>query len=488
MSRIRIAIDPYLSKIYGPEIHWTWRLLLTGIGWAWSEVAPESDCDIAYVSNVTVAPHARLCIQANPLAWQQPAGHRLERIAGQNGLSFPIFTGDDYDGQPTQSSDGRIICRRDLIFDVFWLATGQEERYWPQDKHGFFNLTGSIILQEKILHQALASQISGWLERSLLELGCPPPTPRWPQGKRAAAAVGHDVDYPQVIRWLEPLRIVLRQGRRGLSPALEVLMGRRSHWQFAAWMELEKSLQTRSAFYFVPRQGSLLEYATGTPDTFYDVTSAPFRQLFRHLAQEGFEIGLHPSYLAYQSREKFAAEKQKLEEACGQPVVGNRHHYWHLNPANIEETMLVHEQVGLRYDTSLIHNRYLGWRRGLSQPFFPFLQAKRRELKTLQIPTAWMDDQLFGLRSDNPGDRRELLRSLADRTAEQGGCLLIDVHDYVYDDQLFPDWAYTYSQLWEDMLARGDFWFATPAQIAEHWIDRYRNLIQASHGLNQAMP
>jgi hypothetical protein len=301
------------------------------------------------------------------------------------------------------------------------------------------------------------------------------------------AAIGHDVDYPEVKRLLEPLRIVAHHGRAGLGPALDVLAGRRTHWHFANWVRAEQELQTRSAFYFVARQGSLLEYATGTPDPFYDVTSERFRRLFDYLAQEGFEIGLHASYAAYKSRERMAAEKQKLEQASGQKIVGGRHHYWHLDPQNVEATLLMHEQIGLNYDTSLIHNNYLGWRRGMSGPFFPFHQAQRRELETLQIPTAWMDDQLFGLNAYNPGNRMETLHAIVDRTAEQGGCLLIDVHDYVFDDVLFPDWAGTYLRLWKELLDRGDFWFATPAEIAEHWTKRYNRLVQNSIGLNQGI-
>lgn len=487
MKNIRIAINPILKRRHGPEIHWTWRTLLSGIGSTWEEVPIDSECDIAYVSNPALVPSARLCIQADPGAWAQPATFKLGRIGRYNGLTYPTFEDETALSSIVQRAEGRLVCERDLIFAVFWLATGQEERYWPKDQHGFFDLSGTTTLQEQVLPQALASQISCWLEQTLYELGYPPGQPRWPHGKRAAAAVGHDVDYPQVKRLIEPLRILVRRKQRGLSPALEVLAGRRHHWQFPAWVELEKQLQTRSAFYFVPRQGSLLEYATGTPDPFYDVASKPFRELFRYLRGEGFEVGLHASYLAYQSREKFAAEKQRLEEATNRPVVGNRHHYWHLNPDNVEETLLIHEQIGLKYDASLIHENYLGWRRGLSQPFFPFYQAQRRELKTLQLSTAWMDDHLFGHREDNSGDRFELLKALADRAAEQRGCLLIDIHEYVFDDKLFPGWRQCYRQLWEYLLDRGDFWFATPAQIAAHWTARYADLVQASQGLNEGM-
>ena len=487
MKQLRLALDPNLIDRYGPEIHWVWRLLLTGIGWAWQEVPLNHPCDVAYVSEPAQAPAARLCIQADPKAWSQPADQRLCRVARHNGLAYPEFKREATSGYPIHISEGQVICERDLIFDVFWLATGQEESCWPKDKHGFFDLNGMPILGERVLPQALASHIMYWLEKTLCDLGCQAPEPRWPNGKRAAAAVGHDVDYPEVIRWLEPMRILVRQGQRGIGPAAAVLTGRRHHWQFPAWVELEKRLHTRSAFYFVPRQGSLLEYTGGTPDPFYDVSSKKFRDLFRFLSEEGFEIGLHASYLAYHSQEKFSAEKQKLEDVSGQPVVGNRHHYWHLNPEKPEETLLIHEQAGLVYDTSLFHNRYLGWRRGLSHPFLPYHQGQRRELKTLQIPTAWMDDQLFGQRDDNPGDRLTLLGDLADRAAEHGGCLLIDIHDYVLDETLFPGWAQTYEQLWAHLWHRGDFWFGTPAEIAEHWLRRYTNFIQMSDGLDEGM-
>jgi hypothetical protein len=94
-----------------------------------------------------------------------------------------------------------------------------------------------------------------------------------------------------------------------------------------------------------------------------------------------------------------------------------------------------------------------------------------------------MDDQLFGHRQDNPGDRLEILKSLADLVAAQQGCLLIDVHDYVFDDVLFPGWARTYRALWEYLVSRSDFWIDTPNRIADHWLQRYAAIAQASRGL-----
>jgi len=160
--------------------------------------------------------------------------------------------------------------------------------------------------------------------------------------------------------------------------------------------------------------------STTTPDTFYDIGSPAFRKLFGELRQAGFEIGLHASYRAFASPEQFAAEIGHLEAVSGGKVVGNRHHYWHMNPSDPEATLKLHETLGLDYDSSLIHNRYVGWRRGIAHPYFPFVQAERREIGTLQVPATWMDNQLFGLRGDNPGDPWELLKAVVDRAVALG--------------------------------------------------------------------
>jgi hypothetical protein len=450
------------------------------MGLAWHQVSPTEPCDVAYVQAPADSPLARLCIQANPTAWADRA-KPLQRIAQMNDLLYPVYQ-DDHAKPTLYRTADRVICERDLVFDLFWLVTGQIEQFLPQGKHGFWVLTEEAPARA-ILRQALGSRLIRWLERQLRELGGYPAVPPWQANYGAAACVSHDVDYPQIIRWLEPFRILARRNGQGLPLALEVLRGKRTHWNFRAWVAMEQRLQVRSAFYFVPRQGSLWERATGTPDPFYDIASPPFRDLFRFLQAEGFEIGMHASYRAFTSLAKLVAEKQYLEAVSGVTVVGNRHHYWHLNPHDVEETLWFHEQAGFCYDASLFHDRYVGWRRGLAQPFFPFHQRQRRELKTLQIPTAWMDDQLFGQKEANPGDRWEIVRQLADTVLEHQGCLVIDVHDYVFDDQLFPGWRQTYQALWEYLAQQRKVWFATPAQVAQHWRERYVWLIKASEGL-----
>lgn len=484
--RLTLALDPALEA-YRPEITYTWRTLLTAQGYAWAERSWDGEPpDIAYASDPAMAPPARLVLRANPAQWAHPYTQRLIGVERSDGWERPIFANEPRPTPAQVIEDGRCIIERDLIFDSFWLLSGQEEQQHPRGKHGYLDLSGTPTLEHGVLRMGLASAIARGIERQLVALGLPTGLPRWPHGATLAAACGHDVDYPEIIRWIEPLRILARQGARGLRAATTVAGGGLSHWHFRSWMELERRFGARSAFYFVARKGSLHEYATGLPDSFYDIGAPRFRTLFRELAAEGWEIGLHASYLAYTSAEQFAAERAALAAASGQPIVGNRHHYWHLDPEHPEATLLIHEQVGFAYDASLTHNRYLGWRRGANWPFYPWHPSQRRAIRTLQLPTAWMDDHLFGQRADNPGDRQALLNGLVTRAAAQGGMLLVDVHEYVYDDTLFPGWAAAYRALWEQLFARGDVWFATPGEIAQHWAVRHAVIERTSCGLTSS--
>ncbi len=479
---IRVAVDPGLVDDYGPEIHWALRLWFSTAGWAWAEVAPREPADLAYGVDRACFPGARLFIQARPDLWARRAELSFRRARSGDGPPCVIYDGEpDLGGVDAHAE--HIVCRQDLVFDTFFVATGQMERGLPRGKHGFYDLSDFSEYRRIVLADGLVSDISRWIEKTLTELGCAPPVTRWPAGRRAALALSHDVDYPEMIRWIEPARILRRQGLAGWRPAAEVAIGRHHHWHFASWMHLEQAQGARSAFYFVARQGSLFEYATGTPDTFYDIGSPAFRKLFGELRQAGFEIGLHASYRAFASPERFAAEIAHLEAVSGGKVVGNRHHYWHMDPSDPEATLKLHESLGLAYDSSLIHNRYVGWRRGIAHPYYPFVQAERREIGTLQVPATWMDNQLFGLRGDNPGDPWELLKAVVDRAVALGGCVVVDIHDYVFDRVLFPGWAELYERLIGLVAARSDFWIATPAEVAEHWRERMRKIRAASQGL-----
>lgn len=484
MRRLRIAIDPFLEEHFRPEVHWAWRTLLVGLGAGWQQVSADlPDCDIAYVARPGGPPRGRLCIRPWLELWEASGRLVLQHFEARGGTAEVAFAGRKLPPGQFQVDRGRAACDRDLVFDFFWLVSGQAETVWRQNRHGHAILEGTPWVTEDGLSIAPASGIVTRIRTALEAVAFGGWIPPWPGGKRAAAASSHDVDYPEVVRWLEPFRILKRRGPMGLRAAAAVLAGRRTHWHFDAWRTVEGELGIRSAFFFLGRKGSLLQHAAGTPDGFYDVRTPRFRAVLRALAAGGWEIGLHGSYRAFESADRFVEEKRRLEEASGVVVRGHRHHYFHMSPDQPDDTLLMHERAGFVYDTSLTHDRYAGWRRGLCSPFYPFHRRLRREIRTLQLPTTWMDSQLLADRTHSRLAARRTLDGLVNRVATESGMFLSDVHDYVFDDVLYPGWALTYLGLERSLLSRGDFWLATPGEIAEHWIGRHARIRGESEGL-----
>lgn len=488
---ITVAIEPTLTGTLRADICAMLRLLLTTAGFCWQEVQPpqgalagtsEDKVDLAVVPAHAHPPDARVVLHIEPHRWQQPANFTIDGMREDNGWRVPHYSGEA-DSTPVAAADGQLVIRRDVLFDIFWQCTGQEERHAARDKHGTIYWDRQRETNAALRQTPVASTLIQEVAQLLSAVTGIEPEPKWPGGKCGALMLSHDVDYPEAIRWLEPARILRRLGRRGLRPSAELLSGKRTHWHFHSWIELERRYGMASAFYFVARQGSLIEYISGTPDTFYDIESRRFRALFRQIDDQGCEIGIHPSYHAYRSRDQLAAEKRKLERAAGLPVVGGRHHYWHLNPADPDETLALHQSIGMQYDTSLAHDRYTGWRRGLCTPYQPYDAKRHKQLDIAEIPPGWMDDQLFSRRHVNPGDRATMLATLVDTVVRHEGCLMVDIHEYVYDDALFPEWRATYEALLKHVASRSDMWCALPRDVAQHWRERTLRLQQHSHGL-----
>jgi hypothetical protein len=297
-------------------------------------------------------------------------------------------------------------------------------------------------------------------------------------GKTAAFAFTHDVDYPEMIRWIEAIRVFVGRAHAPRRTIPGILYGTNHFWKFSDWIAMERQFGARPAFNFSARRGSLFEYAAGTPDCFYDIRSSRFGDLFRYLRDEGCEVGLHASFHSFRSADRLQREKEDLERAAGVTVHGGRHHYWRLNPEAPEETIAVHEEIGMQYDSSLAFEFYPGFRRGICHPYRPFHPGQRRELKILEIPPAWMDDH-FDRRLEKNGivagaHREPEIRKrtmahanlLLDPVRRSGGVAVVDYHARGMNADFYPRYG-PWLRDFAGMHLDSSFHFATPAELAE---------------------
>jgi hypothetical protein len=399
----------------------------------------------------------------------------------ENGIPFIKFTETQRCAQ--ENGSGGVTFFNDIFFSSFWMLTGHQEKTYYQDLRGNYHLSGTFYLKNALNEKPIVSIYANIIKKYLLRnkgnlgMGEPMPLPYTSVSKRAAISLSHDVDYPEMVRWIECLRIIRKRGAGGLKYLVPIINGSCNFWKFSEWMEFENMLQAKSAFYFMGSKGSLLEYFLGRPDAFYDINTKKFSDLFSLIRDAGFEIGMHASYNAYRSAEVFINEKHKIEQASKVKVYGNRHHYWHLKPRDNQDTLKMHEKAGLLYDSSLLYEFYPGFRRGICHPFYPYDSTERRQINVLQLPPAWMDFQ-FDYHTSKNGvrDAVSYAGNIMNTVSGNNGIMVLDYHARGMNEIFYPRCG-----AWLKALFSGgvdEFNFLSPVQIANSWIEHVSRIGQ----------
>ena len=411
----------------------------------------------------------------------------------QNAVCRPVhaMTASDmtlisYDGleektmPPIHIEGSTTIVKYDIILSAFYLLTGSEEACLGRDKRDRHTLSESFLFQKGLLHIPIINQYALFIRR--IFKGTYAFLPPWPKGKTYAVCLSHDVDYPEIIPSIEVGRY-LKQNRLRSHPAKvkDILSGKENFFKFEEWRTLEKRYGMRSAFYFCGYCGSVLRYLTKAPDPFYDVCQKRYKKIMNSLNDDDFEIGMHSSYLAYRSEQQFRQEKENVEDSLGKPVCGNRHHYWHMDPNNPEDTAHLHQRIGLYYDSSMSFGKHSGFRRSVCSPFHLFSTYRNFALDIIQLPPTLMDDHLFGYR-DTTGFMKytDHIDALLKAVKDYEGVFVIDYHVRVLNATFFPNWGDSYEYFLKRVTACSDFYCDTPINVARHWKRRETILEESS--------
>ena len=162
-------------------------------------------------------------------------------------------------------------------------------------------------------------------------------------------------------------------------------------------------------------------------------------------------------------------------------ILGNRHHYWHMNPENPSETALIHQNSGLFYDSSISFERHSGFRYSICTPFNLWNEKASEALSILQLPPTLMDDHLFGHAEHTSfSNYEEHIDSLVNAVTENGGVFVADFHVRVLNSTFYPKWADAYKYLLETVTRKGEFYIDTPLNISKHWQQRITKIKESS--------
>jgi hypothetical protein len=402
------------------------------------------------------------------------------KVVKENNNVFLLFSNRHREDNLLIGNKNNTCIWNDIILSSFYLLTGWEERFIGRDRRDRHIVQESFLYQEKLLHHPIVNQYSTIL-RDFFRASHNP-IPLWPSDKRYAVALSHDVDYPEMIRWIEVLRYLVKHKKQSrLTTVMDILRGKENFWRFEDWVGLENRYGLKSAMYFCGVKGSLLRYFLRAPDPFYDVLKDEFKRVLDYLVQNGFEVGMHSSFLAYQSIDRFLEEKKTIEGSFHEPIFGNRHHYWHMNPDNLSETAVMHEKIGLLYDSSICFAKRSGFRFGICSPFHLYDPIRQKEVGSLELPTSLMDDHLFKyFRLSYFNDPYFEIDALIDSVKEYGGLFFVDYHVRGFNGTFYPKWVESYEYILKRISEDSNLYSDTPLNIAIFWKKREEDILRES--------
>lgn len=372
----------------------------------------------------------------------------------------PIFEGLK-DDTLIKEEDNKLRINFDIFNEIGHILSGHIEKLTPEEKTKIAKIP-FVDIYEQILFDAISKNRKVKTK------------PFWPDGKKFALCLTHDVDeikktYQYFTRSIQHIRRLefSRAFHHIKSFFTDKILGNNPYWTFEEIMELEDELGVRSTFFFLQEDARV---ELSKPETWrhyarrYKFNDLKVIKLINKLSSGGWEIGLHGSFYSYNNKKKLTREKKDLEEALGGRIHGIRQHNLNLK---IPETWQYQEEIGLEYDTTLGPKGNIGFRWGTSFPFYPLNPENGRPVSILEVPLSIMDIHLFRNKKNAWNEFLEVLKMVE----KHNGLLTVLFHHTVFNDREYPGWSDMYKKIINLCKEKGA-WITTASEINKWWRSR----------------
>lgn len=242
--------------------------------------------------------------------------------------------------------------------------------------------------------------------------------PEYPEGKKFAVCLTHDIDSIVFSRNEIIQQFISRQPQNALKKLLyNINLQSNPRCNFREIIELEEKYGAKSSFYFLAIDNGSFDFNYKIEDLEHELGI---------ISDSGWEVGLHGGFEAYDNLDKTKIEKKRLERVLGKKVVGYRSHYLRFK---VPVTWEILSKAGFKYDTTLAHVGCVGFRNGMCHPFKPFNLITNKEIDILEIPLTLMDTTLSNyMRLDFQGSWT-IAKLLIDTVEKYNGIITILWHN-----------------------------------------------------------
>lgn len=293
----------------------------------------------------------------------------------------------------------------------------------------------------------------------------------WAEDKRFVVSLSHDIDYWDF--WskhqkLESLSYNLRTLPQRPLAALYKLIAHTLHknlihnpWRVVRNIaRREREMDVKATWFLLARDDF------EDPRQNYIKNVVAREQILDNLSQT--EIGLHGSPASAFDADILAEELQTLRDMGFDPQ-GYRTHYLHFD---YQKSFSILEEAGIKYDSTLGYWENLGFRAGISFPFYPFNIAENRPFRVLEIPLIVMDTTLFSKKAMNVSvvEASRSLKRLIDLAEKYQSHLSLLWHNTTFDPVDYPLWGGLYWRTIAYALKKRG-WVTSLHNIYDEWVN-----------------
>lgn len=301
--------------------------------------------------------------------------------------------------------DGVVHVARAALHCVSEIAgAARERRSAVRDRLGRVPSQENGLVAEGLEREPVVSQAAAAFRRAAMAAAGRRPmrlVAPWPDGRRWAVALTHDLD---VVAWwpgFATLRLVelLRKGRWGIAgraawAAITALGESPVRRAIVGLLAMERASRVRSTWFILCGNPTWRTALAG--DLTYRPESRAVRSILRDVQQAGHTLALHGSFATLDAPERFREQRLRLEALAGRAVRGVRQHFLRFLPDRTPRAM---RTGGFDYDSTWGFADRNGFRLGVADvvPLWEAEEGAGRPL--LEAPVAWMDRSLSKYRN-----------------------------------------------------------------------------------------
>ncbi len=418
----RYAINQLFGRAgANPEFCQSWRLELT---------------NPAFV-DVYVLPGSRKCLRfprVDATRWNQiksanfatcTAGwleNRTNYPGAEADFKIPFSSSELKDVGPlfVRESEDLFRCSVDLPLSALLTLCRFEETFsGERDQHGRFSAFTSVAWRDGFLHRPIVDEYGRAIEQVLMEL-----LPGWRPVKRwLRIKLSHDVDELGIpfsfrgafARTFRDAR-VSDTTRDLLAPLLGIDTAYQRQLKRIVKFSADRNLNC--AVYWKAAD-------LGPHDTGYDPRDVRVTTMITRFRSNNVEMGVHPSYVSFDSAEVLRCEVQTLREVLGEQRLGGRQDYLRWDP----QSWVQWDSLGLAYDSSVGFADHYGFRAGTCFPYRPWLWSEERVADLIEIPLHATDSALMSYMKLNAKQSLLALHDLVSRCRAVGGVFALAWHN-----------------------------------------------------------